>query len=38
VETAEQHDQLKGLGCGFTQGYLLHRPATAEVVTTLLDA
>jgi EAL domain-containing protein (putative c-di-GMP-specific phosphodiesterase class I) len=38
VETAEQHNQLRGLGCRFAQGYLLHRPAAADVVTTLLDA
>jgi EAL domain-containing protein (putative c-di-GMP-specific phosphodiesterase class I) len=35
VETAEQHDALKALGCGFSQGYLFHRPAPAETLSAL---
>lgn len=38
VETPEQHDLLKGLGCGFSQGYLFHRPAPAEALSALLGA
>jgi EAL domain-containing protein (putative c-di-GMP-specific phosphodiesterase class I) len=38
VETAQQHDTLKALGCGISQGYLLHRPAPAETLTALLGA
>jgi EAL domain-containing protein (putative c-di-GMP-specific phosphodiesterase class I) len=35
VETAQQQDILKALGCGFSQGYLFHRPAPAEALSTL---
>jgi EAL domain-containing protein (putative c-di-GMP-specific phosphodiesterase class I) len=38
VETQQQHDQLRALGCGFAQGYLWQRPAPAEVISDLLDA
>jgi EAL domain-containing protein (putative c-di-GMP-specific phosphodiesterase class I) len=38
VETQSQHEHLRRLGCSVAQGYLLHRPATAEVVTALLEA
>ncbi|WP_133241244.1 putative bifunctional diguanylate cyclase/phosphodiesterase [Nocardioides gansuensis] len=38
VETAEQRDILTALGCGFSQGYLFHRPAPAEALTALLGA
>ena len=37
VETQDQHDHLRELGCAVAQGYLLHRPAPAEIVSTLLD-
>ena len=38
VETQAQHDKLLALGCGFAQGYLLQRPAAAEVISKLLGA
>jgi EAL domain-containing protein (putative c-di-GMP-specific phosphodiesterase class I) len=38
VETEEQKDALQALGCGFSQGYLFHRPAPAETLTALLGA
>lgn len=36
VETAAQRAQMEELGIGFVQGYLLGRPATADVLTGLL--
>jgi EAL domain-containing protein (putative c-di-GMP-specific phosphodiesterase class I) len=36
VETQDQYDQLKRLGCAMSQGYFLHRPAAPEVVRRLL--
>jgi len=36
VETQQQHDKLRALGCGFAQGYLWQRPAPAEVISDLL--
>jgi EAL domain-containing protein (putative c-di-GMP-specific phosphodiesterase class I) len=36
VETQDQHDHLRELGCAVAQGYLLHRPAPAEMINTLL--
>ena len=36
VETQEQFDRLRKLGCDLVQGYLLQRPAAAESVTTAL--
>jgi EAL domain-containing protein (putative c-di-GMP-specific phosphodiesterase class I) len=38
VETQQQHNRLQDLGCGFAQGYLLQRPAAAEVISGLLGA
>jgi diguanylate cyclase (GGDEF)-like protein/PAS domain S-box-containing protein len=38
VETAEQLESLRVLGCEYGQGYLFHRPASAEVVGAHLDA
>jgi EAL domain-containing protein (putative c-di-GMP-specific phosphodiesterase class I) len=36
IETPEQHQQLRRLGCPLGQGYLLARPAPAETVQALL--
>ena len=36
VETEEQRRLLAGLGCGMAQGFLLGRPASAEVVESVL--
>jgi EAL domain-containing protein (putative c-di-GMP-specific phosphodiesterase class I) len=36
VETQEQHDFLRKLGCDVAQGYLLQRPAAAETIDALL--
>ena len=36
VETQDQHDFLRRLGCGVAQGYLLQRPAAAATIDTLL--
>jgi EAL domain-containing protein (putative c-di-GMP-specific phosphodiesterase class I) len=36
VETQDQYDRLKQLGCAMCQGYFLHRPASPEVVGRLL--
>ena len=36
VETQAQYDRLKELGCGMSQGCLMHRPATARVIVDLL--
>lgn len=36
VETQDQYDHLKRLGCDSCQGYLLHRPAPPEVIDDLL--
>jgi diguanylate cyclase len=33
VETAEQLDRMRGLGCDSVQGYLLGRPANAAQAT-----
>ncbi len=38
VETTEQLDLLREMGCDFAQGYLLSRPADIEAFTTWLDA
>ncbi|MBA2713052.1 MAG: EAL domain-containing protein, partial [Rubrobacteraceae bacterium] len=38
VETAEQLEHLKRLGCDMVQGYYFHRPITAEEATALLEA
>lgn len=32
VETQAQYDRLRTLGCPVSQGYLLHRPAPAEII------
>jgi EAL domain-containing protein (putative c-di-GMP-specific phosphodiesterase class I) len=37
VETQQQYDRLRALGCAVAQGYLLHRPAAGDVVTEVLD-
>ncbi|MCX7273760.1 MAG: EAL domain-containing protein [Burkholderiales bacterium] len=38
VETRAQLDLVRGLGCGFAQGYLLHRPMTLDsLVSCLLE-
>jgi diguanylate cyclase (GGDEF)-like protein len=36
VETQEQHEQLKALGCEYGQGYLFSRPVDTAAVPTLL--
>jgi EAL domain-containing protein (putative c-di-GMP-specific phosphodiesterase class I) len=36
VETQDQYDRLKELGCTLSQGYLLHPPAPAETISDLL--
>lgn len=36
VETANQYQILKGLGCDYAQGYLLSRPLNAERATELI--
>jgi EAL domain-containing protein (putative c-di-GMP-specific phosphodiesterase class I) len=36
VETRTQHDCLRRLGCSVVQGYLLQRPAAADVVDRVL--
>jgi EAL domain-containing protein (putative c-di-GMP-specific phosphodiesterase class I) len=36
VETQQQHDDLRELGCDSCQGYLLQRPADHEVIGELL--
>ena len=38
VETQDQYDHLRGLGCAMAQGYLMHRPAPADAVGRLLRA
>jgi EAL domain-containing protein (putative c-di-GMP-specific phosphodiesterase class I) len=35
VETQDQHDQLRHLGCAMAQGYLMHRPAPPEAIRDL---
>jgi EAL domain-containing protein (putative c-di-GMP-specific phosphodiesterase class I) len=37
VETQAKYKRLQELGCGLGQGYLMHRPAPADVITSLLD-
>jgi EAL domain-containing protein (putative c-di-GMP-specific phosphodiesterase class I) len=37
VETPDQYDHLEDLGCAMAQGYLMHRPATAEMISHLLE-
>jgi EAL domain-containing protein (putative c-di-GMP-specific phosphodiesterase class I) len=36
VETQAQFDRLRLLGCDVAQGFLLHRPAVADTITTAL--
>jgi diguanylate cyclase (GGDEF)-like protein/PAS domain S-box-containing protein len=38
VETAAQAEALRGLHCGFAQGFHFHRPVPAEVVGELLGS
>lgn len=37
IETEEQHNELKRLGCQFGQGYYYYRPMPLEDITRLLD-
>jgi EAL domain-containing protein (putative c-di-GMP-specific phosphodiesterase class I) len=37
VETADQLDHLTRLRCDLAQGYLLHRPASAQALLTTLS-
>ena len=36
VETRAQLDLVRGLGCGFAQGYLLHRPMDLDSLVACL--
>ena len=36
VETAAQHERLRGLGCDEAQGYLFSRPAAAEMIPEIV--
>ena len=36
IETREQHDLLRDMGCRYGQGYLYARPITAECISKLL--
>ena len=36
VETAEQAETLRGLGCDMAQGFYFHRPLAAEELEALL--
>ena len=38
VETPQQLNQLKALGCEFAQGYFFSRPLTADAVESMLTA
>jgi EAL domain-containing protein (putative c-di-GMP-specific phosphodiesterase class I) len=38
VETAEQRDRLKALGCNHAQGYLFAKPLAEEQATALIAA
>jgi diguanylate cyclase (GGDEF)-like protein/PAS domain S-box-containing protein len=37
IETDDQHEQLRALGCGFGQGYLFGRPEPRRAFDALLD-
>jgi EAL domain-containing protein (putative c-di-GMP-specific phosphodiesterase class I) len=37
IETVEQRDALRALGCGYGQGYLFSRPVAAEAVPLMLE-
>jgi EAL domain-containing protein (putative c-di-GMP-specific phosphodiesterase class I) len=37
IETVEQYQLLKQLGCRFGQGYLFARPLNAETITQMLQ-
>jgi EAL domain-containing protein (putative c-di-GMP-specific phosphodiesterase class I) len=37
VETAEQFNELKKLGCDIAQGFLFSKPAKPEIISFLLD-
>ena len=37
VEDAEQRTQLIALGCGYGQGYLFAKPASAEAISALMN-
>jgi diguanylate cyclase (GGDEF)-like protein len=38
IETAEQLQRIKGLGCNLGQGFLMHRPAPSDEATARLHA
>ena len=38
VETQKQYDLLKELGCDRSQGYLMNRPTSPEVITAILGS
>jgi len=37
VETEEQHEYLKSIGCDFAQGFLFSKPVTVEALSKQLD-
>jgi diguanylate cyclase (GGDEF)-like protein/PAS domain S-box-containing protein len=38
VETSQQHERLRELGCGLGQGFLFSHPVDAEVLRRMLDS
>jgi len=37
IETEQEIEAIRGLGCEYVQGYYFYRPLTGEQVTTLLE-
>ena len=38
METEEQYNYLKGLGCDYAQGFLLGKPMAGEKMTGVLES